>query len=148
MRYPDKVKAVFKDSYKRSLIEQNNWEEFYKIIPVRIIGEVSEFLLSIGINPLLYMEYVPNGFLMRSNIKSIEIPDHIYSIGRNAFYGCTNLKKITFGKKLKSIGEDAFKGCDNLDDITYKGSRIEWRNIALWFGNPAIQYAYNIKFIN
>ncbi|MDE7413058.1 MAG: leucine-rich repeat protein, partial [Muribaculaceae bacterium] len=41
-------------------------------------------------------------------INSIELPDSIESIGKDAFYGCTNLERIKLGYNLKSIGENAF----------------------------------------
>lgn len=53
------------------------------------------------------------------------IPNNIYSIGNNAFYGCNNLVSITIPDSAISIGNCAFYGCSNLKNITIPNSIAE-----------------------
>lgn len=47
------------------------------------------------------------------NITSIEIPDNVETIGREAFTACTQLDSVTFGtnSSLKTIRREAFSAC-------------------------------------
>ena len=54
-----------------------------------------------------------------SNLKSIEIPSGVTSIGFYAFFGCNSLGIVTFSEnsQLTSIGDNVFSGCSNLTSI-------------------------------
>lgn len=103
------------------------------------IGELTELFLSANINPLNFLNEVPDYFLYNSKIKEINIPPNITRIGESAFkfskletiniFGdlyqgisndafelCYNLRKVTFNK-VRSIGESAFCQCFNLEEI-------------------------------
>ena len=51
------------------------------------------------------------------NLKSINIPLNVTTIGTRAFYDCTSLESVTLGDKLKSIGDEAFYRCSSLKNI-------------------------------
>lgn len=51
-------------------------------------------------------------------IKSITIPDTVYSIGSDAFYECSDLQKVDMSKNIKNIGSYAFAHCHSLKSIT------------------------------
>lgn len=56
---------------------------------------------------------VPDGlFKGNKDVKSVEIPQGITSIGESAFESCTNLSEVVFADNsiLKTIGKAAFKG--------------------------------------
>lgn len=56
---------------------------------------------------------VPDGlFKGNTDVKSVEIPQEITSIGESAFDNCTNLGEVVFAENsiLKTIGKAAFKG--------------------------------------
>ena len=50
-------------------------------------------------------------------LQSVSVVKNVFSIGRNAFYGCTNLKNVSVGKNVKTIGDKAFYKCTALPQI-------------------------------
>ena len=72
-------------------IDANNWKKVYDLANIELdmvsVGYLTEMFLDSGINPLLWMEDIPNNFLnSTTRIKSIHIPDNTYWIGKRAFY--------------------------------------------------------------
>lgn len=53
------------------------------------------------------------------NLKHLEVPDHVTSIGICAFYNCPNLVSATLGGGVESIERSAFDGCAGLASITF-----------------------------
>ena len=51
------------------------------------------------------------------DLVSIEIPNHIVSIGGHCFEDNESLESVTLGKSIKELGEYIFKGCDNLKRV-------------------------------
>lgn len=52
-----------------------------------------------------------------TDVKSIELPETITSIGSYAFVGCTGLTNVSVPAAVSSIGEYAFYGCSGLTDV-------------------------------
>ena len=52
------------------------------------------------------------------NIREIEIPDSVKSMGKHVFTDCRQLKKIKLSRNLKAIPEFAFADCRSLKQIT------------------------------
>lgn len=52
-----------------------------------------------------------------TNIKRIEIPFDVTTIGPRSFYGCANLKNISLPDSLSEIGIQTFSGCQALHSI-------------------------------
>lgn len=52
-----------------------------------------------------------------TNLKSVEIPDSVISIGGFAFNGCTNLETVNLPKSVVSIGEYAFAYCTSITEF-------------------------------
>lgn len=48
------------------------------------------------------------------NLVSVEIPNSVIEIGRNAFFHCWDLKSISIPNSVKAIGNNAFGFCMNL----------------------------------
>ena len=60
-------------------------------------------------------EMMPAGF--RNNLVSLDIPEGVTSIQRDAFEYCDNLSAIAFPDALQEIGSGAFEGCSKLKYI-------------------------------
>ncbi len=109
------------------LIDENEWEEVYRILlekeVSKKIGIFTEIILSVGINPLEYLDSIPKAYLFGSTINNINIPSRITSIGNFAFSN-SGIENITFekGSKLTSIGDYAFKYASNFKSIVIPSS--------------------------
>ena len=57
-----------------------------------------------------------NAFL-NQNIKNIDLPDGLISIGKNAFSGCVNLTNVKLPNSITNIGIGAFESCSNLTSL-------------------------------
>jgi hypothetical protein len=60
----------------------------------------------------------------RGNAAEVYVPDGVYLIAGEAFYGHDEITKLTLPDSLKTIGEGAFEGCSSLLDVSF-GSNIE-----------------------
>ena len=94
-----------------------------------------------------------------TNLKCINIPDTIESVGNSAFgfcsnlkevtvnaknlrrltfYGSSNLDSVTIGSNVSSWGDQVFLSCNKIPSITYLGTKDEWSNTlgktSLWKG--------------
>ena len=49
-----------------------------------------------------------------ANLKSIDIPNRVTSIGEQAFYSCNNLESVSIPASVTSIGTGAFSGCGSM----------------------------------
>ncbi len=70
------------------------------------------------------------------------IPDHIESIGRNAFSGCRNLKSIAIPGNVTTIGDSAFSSCTNLASVSIGRGVKSIGNQAFYHCN----YLYSVTF--
>ncbi|MCR4823004.1 MAG: leucine-rich repeat domain-containing protein [Treponema sp.] len=57
-----------------------------------------------------------------SSLISIEIPEGVTEIGRQAFGGCVNLEKVILPSTIKKIGNRAFIECGSLKEIVIPDS--------------------------
>lgn len=65
---------------------------------------------------------IPDDAFSGSKLESINIPDGVTSIGRNAFNGCEQLKSVTIGNNVTSIGYYSFNKCKSLTNINIPDS--------------------------
>lgn len=98
------------------LIEQSDWDQLFNVGPWITVG-VGNVLYEAGIDFMAELGYVPDRAFEESNIKTIDIPDRVTSIGTNAFYACHELTSVTIGNGVTSIGSDAFGKCTSLESI-------------------------------
>lgn len=104
------------------LIDEENWEEIYSDAYEFGVGELTEILMQIGLNPLLKLTKVPKEYLLYSSVQSIEIPNNITSIGTEAFFRCENLTDIKLNEGLEIIHAAAFAECSKLSSIVLPNS--------------------------
>lgn len=109
----------------KQLIEKDEWVTFYEkvnevsgSILVTDVGEMTTVFLKAGVNPLSYIDKVPERFLLGQPIKSFEIPEGITEIGDFAFMLCEDLIHIATPSALTSIGKGAFSQCKKLKQIS------------------------------
>ena len=62
-------------------------------------------------NPLCYAKHL---YVGGSEVKDLDIPYYVGSIGNYAFYNCLGLTSVTIPKSVMTIGYGAFSGCKNL----------------------------------
>lgn len=96
---------------------------------VNCISLFTQLLYSMDINPLDYLEYIPDFFLNSTSLVAIEIPNNIKSINRYAFYDCPDFTSITIPDSVINIGESAFAGYNKLQNI-YITDIAAWCNIS------------------
>lgn len=83
----------------------------------------------------------PTAFTTASNLKSIDIPDGVTSLGKNAFAYYTALKTITIPNSVTSIATNAFGNCTSLASIEIPDSVTS-------IGSVAFQYCTALKTVN
>lgn len=167
MNWREETIEYIKDNL--NLIDSNNFTDLYDEVARDARGNITSLLLEADINPLLYMDTVPAGYLPEQrDVKSIIIPGNIKSIGDYAFKGCSNLTNVTIPDNIKSISEDMFGFCDSLTSINipnsvksigrgvfykcellktinYKGTKEQWNSISK---GPKWKYNSSLKTIH
>lgn len=98
----------------KRIYEKDFGPNYHNVIP-----RISKLLYSIGIDPLDYMDEVPEDFILGCDeIQSFTIPNHIKRIGSDAFLGCDGLTNITIPNSVTGIDHGAFYSCDKLMTVT------------------------------
>ena len=62
--------------------------------------------------------YLHNSYQIGRNIRSVDIPQGVTSIGNDAFGQCHDLQSLTIKDAATSIGHRAFLGCTSLETIS------------------------------
>ena len=62
--------------------------------------------------------YLHNSYQIGRNIRSVDIPQGVTSIGLIAFGGCCKLTTLSLGENVETIGGGAFFRCSSLSNIT------------------------------
>ena len=89
-----------------------------------LISEVSEILVNSGINPLDYLDNVPENFLFDANVTSIKIPSNITKISMHSF-AYSNVESIKIPNSVTYMGINAFQECKKLKSITFSNALKE-----------------------
>ena len=135
VRLSEPLKKLLAKPEIQKALKNSDFETLYietwKRTSYSTIGEVTQLLINLNINPLDHLSSTPRGFLTNTSIKHIDIPDHITSIDEFAFAHCGSLTSITIPDSVTSIGYWAFNGCTGLNYISYKGTKDQWGKIAL-----------------
>lgn len=108
-------------------IENNEFDKIYSKESLETFdrSELTQILLSVGIDPLQYLTFVPENYLSESNIKQFVVPSQIDRISTAAFWDCRELVKVTLPEGLIFIEDSAFSECHKLTQINLP-STIEY----------------------
>ena len=86
-----------------------------------------------------------------SNLGEVVLPDSVIKIEGDAF-GYSRLQSIAFSNSVKNIDNSAFSGCNYLQTVYYNGTKSDWENIQIGYGNEdliaAIRLYNNSKLIS
>ena len=108
----------------KELINNNQFDELYKLALDDLYfsqstGTLTRVLLSVGIDPLTYMDEIPYCYLYGgSPVTHFDIPDNIKLINGSAFSMCDELISVNFGSNVARVGEGAFSECPHLTSVT------------------------------
>lgn len=119
---PKELKAILLEPYTQKALQKNDFNTIYEKLPSDLINDFTRLLISLNIDPLNYLDHIPDRFLASTSVKHIDIPSNITSIGNRAFYNCDSLTSATISNGVMSIGNRAFKNCICLTDITIPDS--------------------------
>ena len=89
-------------------------------------------------NPLYYAHHL---YLNGEEVKDLDIPNSVTSIGNYAFYGCSGLTSITIPNSVTSIGIQAFSECSGLTAVNIT-DLASWYNIS--FKSNPLSYAHHL----
>ena len=84
-------------------------------------------MLECEINPLDYLQAIPDNYLYESNISEFIIPDHIKSIGDSAFDGCDQLTRLLIPQSVNFVDDFAIYMCDRLTTLQIDNPNINFR---------------------
>ncbi len=129
----DSEKNLIKAS--KDSLQKNDLKRFYARLSnyaysLEEIGHISQFLLENNINVFDYFTAIPSRMFYGAEIESLQIPDNIERIGKQAFTNCANLSVVDLGNSVKMIDEEAFSSCRKLkrvflpDSLTVLGKNI------------------------
>lgn len=74
-----------------------------------------ECTVNIGANVKNILPYM----FSQVQVKTVDIPDGVETIGTGAFYKCGKLTAISIPGTVNSIGNDAFYDCESLSSVTF-----------------------------
>ena len=125
------IKDFLSDPVNQKLFRTNNFAALY-IKASSNSRYLTELLISLDIDPLDYLDHIPQYFVAYTEIKSIDIPKHIKEIRNYAFSDCTLLTNVTIPDSVIDISDYAFPYCVNLKNITIPGDVINIGNYAFY----------------
>lgn len=138
----ERLKNYLNEPYIQNLINNNDYNQLYKVINYDMYGEMNSLLFKVGVNPMKYIDIIPAHFLerVRDIHQAIIIPENVRYIGNNAFSKtpieyiiipdnvkicehkvfeyCYKLKTAHIGDGLEEVPQDMFYNCRNLERVT------------------------------
>lgn len=116
------LKTILVKPNIQEALQNNDFNTLYKELPSDYASYFTHLMSSLNIDPLKYLDYIPDLFLADTTIRAINIPSHIKRIGHLAFNHCKGLTSVTIPDSVTSIGQYAFNDCINLTSITIPDS--------------------------
>lgn len=138
------LKQIIKAS--KDAIDKKDYESIYKVEQELYMGQftpdLTMFLLSLNINPLEYMHYIPKKYAYNLPLTEVNIPNHIKEIGESAFEG-THIENIVIPESVTVIQDNAFMDCDNLQAVAFNSNSFKFEK----FGEHIFEGCYNLSHI-
>ena len=141
------IKEFLSNAEIKNLLEnRENFSKIYELLNKKLqhsrgylVGCFTILFYNIGIDPLLYIEDIPENFLSGvGEITQIKIPKYIHTIGASAFADCSNLDKVTFNSKLVRIESLAFLRTALINVIIPEG--VEYLDATAFSGCNKLEY--------
>lgn len=137
---PEFINLLKDDPHIRRAIQDRNFTYIYEYLNVNIYRSIFTqfFYNELKVNPLDYMDYVPEVFFSHSPIINFTIPDNIKSIKSRAFDKCRSLTTIEIPNSVIDIGEGAFQACTTLTSVMIPDS-------VKIIGELAFEYCHSLE---
>lgn len=107
------------------------------------VPELTQMLLSCGINPLDHMNYVPSSYMFGTDIDQVEIPQTIRHIGSYAYSECANLVHVNIPEGVVQIDMGAFRSCKSLQTIKLPSTLTKVGDFSLYLCPALSEISYN-----
>ena len=79
--------------------------------------------------------YIGQYAFCSNEFTEVEILGDVEVLQESVFSSCQSLKTVTIPKSVTEIQDYAFDYCTSLTDIYYDGTRAEWEEISIGYGN-------------
>ena len=120
------------------LIENNRFEEVYDQLYVSEVefpyGELTKILLSIDIDPLNYMNFVPSYYLEYEksdwSFKRFVVPSNIVQLDHGSFSLCCPIGELILPESIKQIETAVFTDA-RISKITYLGTKEQFNHVLI-----------------
>ena len=122
--YLNKIKEIISNPEITEAINNNDFKTVYAAVDKNLDGRnnkivscLTNLLYRADIDPLLYMDKVPDYYLLdQEDITQINIPTNIKNIGWKSFSG-TNIINLIIPEGVEAVDGDAFAFCRSLTTI-------------------------------
>lgn len=116
-------------------INLNKFEDLYMYLnkdyaSLRTITTFTQVLLDAEINPIPYLTDIPRSFAAYLNLDKVDLPEGIYTIGVDSFYG-SQINELYLPHSLTEILDRAFF-FSKINKIIYNGTKDEFYAIKGW----------------
>lgn len=112
------LKRFLSEPDVQEALQKSDFDTIYKKVCIELTSEFTQLINSLNIDPLKYLDYIPDWFLANTPIRAINIPTHIKKISSAAFQNCTHLIQVSIPDSVIDIGTEAFAYCSGLTSIT------------------------------
>lgn len=104
------------------LLNKPYLDDFYNTIGKWNRGQVTEFLRSVGVEPITRVMEILPCLYRKNDIENITIPTTVSVIGDNAFEGCSKLTSIDIPDNILAVVDYAFADCMRLSDVKFNST--------------------------
>ena len=82
------------------------------------VGSSTNVVIPSSIEGMPVTTIAAETFMNDTDIKTVDIPTSIKTIGQKAFYGCLSLTKISIPSSVTNLGASCFENCSSLESAT------------------------------